>query len=71
MQEAYVQRVETKGNSLIEHRKLGETGRRELNLLVAALPHSKREKKASPLIKDIYLAKAKYNYEMPPMILWN
>jgi len=40
-------------------------------MLVAALPHSKREKKASPLIKDIYMAKAKYNYETPPMILWN
>lgn len=38
---------------------------------MAALPHSKREKKASPLIKDIYLSKAKYNYELPPMILWN
>ena len=38
---------------------------------MAALPHSRRIKKASPLVKDIYLSKAKYNYEMPPMILWN
>jgi len=67
----YVQRVEAKGNYLIEHRKLGETGKKELAQLIASLPHSKREKKASPLIKDIYLAKAKYNYELPPMILWN
>lgn len=70
-QEAYVQKVETKGKYLIEHRKLGDTGRRELDQLIAALPHSKRERKASPLIKDVYLAKAKYNYELPTMILWN
>ncbi len=70
-QEAYVQKMKTKGNSLIEHRKLGDVGKNELAQLVAALPHSKREKKASPLIKDIYMAKAKYNYELPPMILWN
>jgi len=30
-QEAYVQRVQEKGNYLINHRKLGETGQRELN----------------------------------------
>ena len=64
-------RVQQEGEYLIEHRKLGETGQRELTMLINALPHSKREKKASPLIKDIYLAKAKYNYELPPMILWN
>ena len=23
------------------------------------------------LIKDVFQAKAKYNYELPPMILWN
>ena len=56
---------------MIEHRKLGEVGQRELAQLINALPHSKREKKQSPLIKDVYLAKCKYNYELPPMILWN
>ena len=30
---------------MINHRKLGETGRRELAMLINALPHSKREKK--------------------------
>ena len=70
-QEAYVQRVEEKGNELISHRKLGETGRRELAMLVGALPHMKREKKASGLIKDAYIAKSKSNYELPPMIIWN
>ena len=63
--------MEKKGNYLIEHRKLGEVGQRELAQLINALPHSKREKKQSPLIKDVYLAKCKYNYELPPMILWN
>ena len=68
---AYVHKVEQKGNYLIEHRKLGETGQRELAQLINALPHTKREKKQSPLIKDSYLATCKYNYELPPMILWN
>ena len=70
-QEAYVRQVQEKGESLIEHRKLGEVGKQELATLISALPHTKREKKASPLIRDVYLAKAKYNYEQPPMILWN
>ena len=48
-QEAYVRRVEEKGNYLIDHRKLGEIGAKELRQLIASLPHSKREKKASPL----------------------
>lgn len=64
-------KVEQKGNYLIDHRKLGDVGARELAQLINALPHSKREKKQSPLIKDVYLAKCKYNYELPPMILWN
>jgi hypothetical protein len=38
-QEAYVRRVEEKGNYLIEHRKLGDTGVKELKQLIASLPH--------------------------------
>ena len=56
---------------MIEHRKLGEVGQHELTTLINALPHTKREKKASPMIRDVYLAKAKFNYDQPPMILWN
>lgn len=63
--------MQEKGAYLIQHRRLGETGERELAQLVSAQQHTRREKKATPLIKDIYLNKAKYNYELPPMIIWN
>ena len=56
---------------MINLRKLGDTGERELNMLIGALPHVKREKKASPLVKDVYMAKSRYNYELPPMVIWN
>lgn len=56
---------------MIELRRLGDTGEKELNMLISAIPHVKREKKASSLIKDVYMAKAKYNYELPPMVIWN
>ena len=39
--------------------------------IVAAHPHNKREKKASIVVKEIFAEKARYNYELPPLILWN
>ena len=51
-QKAYGDRVEVKANELIEHRKLGERGLKELATLMNALPHVKKEKKIGQLIKD-------------------
>ena len=44
---------------------------KELVSLMGSLPHVKREKKIGQLIKDQYLSTSKYNYELPPMLIWN
>ena len=40
-------------------------------MIVAAQADKKRTKKQSQFIKDIFASKAKYNFELPPMVLWN
>lgn len=69
-QKALATRMEDKGNSLIEYRKLGDQGHKELSQLMNALPHVKAERKLKTL-KDQYHATAKYTYDLPPMIVWN
>ena len=56
---------------MIDYKKLGDRGYKELANLMKSLPHVKREKRIGSLIKDQYLATARYNYEMPPMLIWN
>ena len=62
--------METKANYLIEYRKMGDRGHAELAQLMNSLPHIKAEKKSKTL-KDQYMQTSKYNYELPPMIIWN
>lgn len=49
VQEVFEQRLTEKANSLIELRKLGDVGYRELAQLMAAQPTAKQEKKIKGL----------------------
>lgn len=48
-QKALATRIENKGNSLIEYRKLGDHGHKELSQLMNSLPHVKAERKLKTL----------------------
>ena len=63
--------MEEKANELIEFKKLGDKGYKELAAIINSMSHIKKEKKVGTLIKDQYLSTAKYNYELPPMLIWN
>lgn len=49
---------------------MGDRGYKEMSQLMNALPHIKEERRNRGA-RDEYLNKAKSNYDLPPMILWN
>ena len=50
--------------------KLGARGSQELMQLMESRPEEKSAKKISGL-KDELVASAKYNYDLPPLVIWN
>ena len=69
-QKQHQKRMEAKGKYLIELRKLGERGMKELDQIKETFTFVKQEKKVRS-VRDTYFQTASYNYELPPMILWN
>jgi hypothetical protein len=62
--------IEKKGTELVEAKKLGDVGMKELQQIISAKHVLKQEKKISNP-RDHYMSKAKYNYELPPLVYWN
>lgn len=69
-QKAWLKRIEAKGLYLVDHRKLGETGYKELQHIKSSMQFLKQERKVKSL-KDEYIQTSNFNHEVPPMICWN
>ena len=69
-QKTWQRRLEIKGKEIIELKKLGERGYKELAQIKNALPYVKREK-AIRTNKDALLETASQTYDLPPMVIWN
>jgi hypothetical protein len=62
--------LEAKGKEIVELKKLGERGYKELAQIKSAMPFVKREKSIRTN-KDILIDSARLNYDLPPMVIWN
>ena len=51
-------------------KKLGEEGVRELAQIIQSKPVTKNEKRIQNA-RDQFMSTSRYNYEMPPMVIWN
>lgn len=70
-QKRWQDRIDEKGTYLIELKKLGERGQRELAQIKNSLPFVKQDKKIHGNKKAELLATASYNHELPPTMIWN
>ena len=70
-QREYNTEINSKGNMLIDLKKLAEEGHKELLQIVQSKFVTKLDKKLQSNARDQYLSTCKYNYDMPPMIIWN
>ena len=55
---------------MIDLKKLGDEGNRELNQIIQSKNIKKMEKRTKNA-RDRIIGTAKYNYEFPPMVFWN
>lgn len=62
--------MEQKASSLINERKMGERGQKEMNSIIGAMTFAKQERKAKQG-RDKYIQSARNNYQLPPMVVWN
>jgi hypothetical protein len=69
-QDKFITVIKEKGEALIDMKKLGDDGMRELQQIVEA-QHLRKLQKQIKNPRDALMSTAKYNYELPPMIYWN
>lgn len=69
-QRKHIEEIERKGNELIDLKKLGDEGTREVNQIVQSKNIKKMEKR-NKNARDRLMSTSKYNYEFPPMVFWN
>ena len=69
-QRQHISDIEDKGNELIELKKLGEEGTKEVNQIILSKNIKKMEKR-NKNARDKLMSTSKYNYEFPPMVFWN
>lgn len=69
-QKHHVDRVKAKSADIIDRRKLGEEGHKEMEMLINSQQYTKHEKRAQT-IRDEIIQKAKSTYDMPATVIWN
>jgi len=69
-QRKHIEEIERKGNELIDLKKLGDEGTREVNQIIQSKNIKKMEKR-NKNARDRLMSTSKYNYEFPPMVFWN
>ncbi|CDW82479.1 UNKNOWN [Stylonychia lemnae] len=69
-QRVYTKQIEHKGQALIQFRKLGVQGQKELHHILQSQYATKLDKRNQNL-RDKYINTCKYNYESPNLIVWN
>jgi hypothetical protein len=70
LQDQHIEAVKAKGEFIIEHKKLGDLGAKELDHIIQSQHRSKQDRKCKNA-RDKVLATAQYNYDTPPMVHWN
>ncbi len=69
-QKTWLARIEKKAQYLIEMRKLGQAGLKELQQIKSSLLVLRQEGEQRSF-KEQLVRKSGYGYELPPLILWN
>lgn len=69
-QDLHLEAVREKGQFIIEHKKLGAAGAKELDHILKSQHRAKQDSKIKNC-RDKLLATAQYNYETPPLVDWN
>lgn len=64
------ERVKTKATDLIDRKKMGDRGYKEMAQLINTQAFTKYERRQRG-IRDEFMQKGKSNYDLPPTILWN
>ena len=63
--------IKAKGEELIETKKLGDEGQKELDVIGNSKFVIKTEQRLEGNVREKYMNTARYNYEQPPIIFWN
>jgi hypothetical protein len=69
-QKAWEQRISNKGKFLIDLRKIGERGVKELGQIKSTIQYVKQMRRVKTK-KDELILTTNFNHEMPPLLLWN
>ena len=64
------ERVKTKATDLIDRKKMGERGFKEMAQLISTQQFTKFERRQRG-VRDEFMQKGKSTYDLPPTILWN